>query len=91
MKIWTIALLASLAYSTSAMAFSLPKVDSNQAKLNACITQEAQQALAKGSLTKANIDKQAEKIATTCATKLALKNDPATTQLAVTIISGLVK
>ncbi len=91
MKIWTIALLASLVCSTSAMAFSLPKVDSNQAKLNTCITQEAQQALVKGSLTKANIDKQAEKIAAVCATKLALKNDPATTQLAVTIISGLVK
>lgn len=91
MKILTIALLASLAYSTSAMAFSLPKVDSNQAKLNACITQEAQQALVKGTLTKANIDKQAEKIAATCATKLALKNNPATTQLAVTIINGLVK
>jgi adenylosuccinate lyase len=91
MKIWTIALLASLVCSTSAMAFSLPKVDSNQAKLNACITQEAQQALVKGTLTKANIDKQAEKIAATCATKLALKNDPATTQLAVTIINGLVK
>jgi len=94
MKIITASLLSIMLLTSTAMAFDMPSagfLDSNQAKLKTCMLQEAQQALAKGALTKDNIETQAAKIAASCATKSALKNDAATVQLATTVIKGLLK
>ena len=94
MKTFTISLIMAMSLATSSMAFSLPAVDSldaKDAKLKACMLQEAQKALANGSLTKATVDKQATLIAETCATASAIKSNPETVQLAVTVINGLLK
>ena len=94
MKIITASLLSVILLTNAAMAFSLPSagsLDPKQAKLKTCMLQEAQKALDKGSLTKANIDEQAAKIAASCAAKSALKNDDATAKLAVIVIKGLLK
>ncbi len=94
MKIITASLLSVMLITSTAMAFDLPSagsLDPKQAKLKTCMLQEAQQALAKGTLTKDNIETQAAKIAASCATKSALKNDAATVQLATTVIKGLLK
>lgn len=94
MKIFTATLFSALLLTSSAMAFELPSVgslDPKQAKLKTCMLQEAQQALTKGTLTKDNIETQATKIAASCATKSALKNDTATVQLATTVIKELLK
>lgn len=94
MRIFAVSLISAIIVATSAMAFDLPSVpslDSGETKLKACMLQEAQQALEKGTLTKDNIDSQAAKIATSCATKAAIKQDSSTVQLAVTVIKGLLK
>lgn len=80
--------------ANSAMAFTIPSADSFNSKetqMKACMLQEAQQALAKGTLSKDNIDSQAAKIAASCAAKAAVKNDAATIQLATVVIKGLLK
>ena len=91
MRTLTLTALFTLILSASAMAFSLPKVDDGKVKLNTCLMQEAKQALAKGTLTSENINAQAEAIAKTCATKLAMQKDSETVKLAVTVINGLLK
>lgn len=94
MKFFTASLFSVLLLASSAMAFDIPSassLDPKQAKLKTCMLQEAQQSLAKVTLTKDNIETQAAKIAASCATKSALKNDAATVQLATTVIKGLLK
>lgn len=92
MKTFAMSLLTMTLLTSSAMAFTIPSaVNPNEAKLKTCMLQEAQQELAKGTLTKDNIDSQAAKIAASCATKAAVKNDAATLQLATVVIKGLVK
>lgn len=94
MKTYTAALLALLLSTSAAKAFSIPSVgsfDSKETQLKACMVQEAQQALLNGTLTKNNIDSQAVKIATSCATKVSVKQDDASVQLATTVIKGLLK
>ncbi|MBQ8677392.1 MAG: hypothetical protein IJ529_02845 [Alphaproteobacteria bacterium] len=92
MKIITASILAAMLTANTAMAFDIPSIaslDPKQATLKTCMLQEAQQALTKGTLTKDNIETQAAKIAASCATKSALKNDSATVQLAINVIKGL--
>lgn len=94
MKIFTVSLFSAMLLASSAMAFGIPSaasLDPKEAKLKTCMLQEAQQALAKGTLNKDNIESQAAKIAASCATKTAVKNDSATVQLATTVIKGLLK
>lgn len=94
MKIFAVSLISAMIVTTSVMAFdipSAPSLDTGEAKLKTCMMQEAQQALAKGTLTKENIDSQAAKIAASCATKTAVKHDASTVQLAATVIKGLMK
>lgn len=94
MKIFTMSLLSAVLLLTSAMAFDLPSapsLDTKEAQMKACMLQEAQQALSKGTLTKDNIETQAAKIAASCAAKAAVKNDAAKIQLATTVIKGLLK
>ena len=94
MKIFTASLFSVMLLANSAMAFSLPStasLDPKEAKLKACMLQEAEQNLAAGTLTKDNIDSQAVKIAASCATKAAIKPDASTVQLAATVIKGLLK
>lgn len=94
MKIITASFFSIILLTGTAMAFGLPSVgslDVNQAKLKTCMLEQAQQALAGGTLTKDNVETQAVEIAKSCATKSALKNDAATVKLATTVIKSLMK
>ena len=94
MKIFTISLFSTMFLTAAAMAFDLPSapsIDTKEAQMKACMLQEAQQALAKGALTKDNVDTQAAQIAASCASKNAVSNNSATIQLATTVIKGLLK
>ena len=94
MKIFTVSLLSAMVLTTSAMAISLPSVNSinpNETKLKACMLQQAQDSLSKGTLNKDNMEAQAAKIAASCAAKNALKNDDATVQLSIAVIKTLLK
>lgn len=91
MKNFITSVFAIVLFTSSAMAFNLPSVDSKEAKLKACMLQEAKQALVKGTLNKDNIETQATTIAASCAAKSALKNDPATVELATTVIKSVLK
>ena len=94
MKIFTVSLFSAILLASSAMAFGIPSdasLDPKDAKLKACMSQEAQKALANGTLTKDNIESQATKIAQSCATKATVKSDNTTVQLATTVIKGLMK
>lgn len=80
--------------ATSAMAFGIPSaasLDPKETKLKTCMLQEAQRALANGTLTKDNVESQAVKVAKSCATKTAIKSDNTTVQLATTVIKELLK
>ena len=94
MKIFTISLFSTMLLTATAMAFDLPSapsLDTKEAQMKACMLQEAQQALTKGTLTKDNVDSQAAQIAASCASKNAVSSNPATVQLATTVIKGLLK
>lgn len=94
MKTLIVSFFSIMLLANSAMAFSIPSADSlnlKETKMKACMLQEAQQSLAKGTLTKDNIETQAAKIAASCATKQAVKQDAETVQLATTVIKSLLK
>lgn len=94
MKVLQIFIVTTFFLANSALAFNIPtptSINPDETKLKACILQEAQQALIKGTLTKDNLNDQATKIAAACATKNAIKQDDNTVKLAVVVINSLLK
>ena len=102
MKKFIITSLSVLVFSTSAMAFSLSDVTSNlqnattEANANkekltqtTCLTQEAKSSLTDPNVKKDSLMDQAETIATTCATKMAVQKAPESVQTAAEIIQNL--
>ena len=84
--------LALAVSSANALSLKKPDLGSDKVKLNKCLMDEGKAQLLSGNLTQANIKEVAKEISKICATKLALQDtDPATIELATTILQGLVK
>jgi len=94
-KIALLALFCAVSVSSSVQAFSLSDVSDisgNKIKLQSCLAEEAKKSVTEGKIAETKLDTLARQIATTCVSKLSLKNvDDSTVTMAKNILNAFAK